>query len=148
MSDTLIRPATTEDLPACAELIRSFYAEASIPGELIPEVFVKNWTQYLDMGIGEIYVAENGSLQGAIGGIVGPDPNDGARVAQEMFWYVCPEYRRVGLRLFNTWVEDLRCAGVKRLIMGYLEGSMPDKVRKFYDRIGLQRMQVSYVGNL
>lgn len=144
-----MRELEPEDLPECAALGLSFYEEGDLPGKFIPEVFTENWKDFFHMGIGRILGAwEDGRLVGVVGGVLSPDVNDGELVANEMFWYVLPGSRGVGLKLLANYLHLMREAGAKRLTLVHLCGLMPDKLERFYERLGLKPLEIHYRGSL
>lgn len=91
---TTIRPLTLEELPRCVYSARAFHAEKQLPGKLVPDVFLKNWTTFLTSCTAVILgLFHEDKLVGGIGGMITPDLSDGRIAATEMFWYMLPEHR-------------------------------------------------------
>jgi pentatricopeptide repeat protein len=143
----MIRELTINDLasPDLIELARTFYNEGRIPGKFIPEVFKANWTNFINNGCGVIYGQYiEGKLIGAIGGLVYPDPNDGVLVANENFWFVKNKARGNGIKLFYKFEYWVKLQGAKRLIMVYLQNSMPDKMEQIYRKMKFKKLETHY----
>lgn len=141
----MIRLLTIQDLPLAAQLGPQFYAEGKLPGRFVPEVFARKWTEFIEMGIGFIIgLFEGQKLEGCFGAIVAEDVNDGALTANEMFWFVQPESRGQGLRLFNAYETEARSRGAKRCSMIHLLGLQPDALSKLYERRGYRAVETAY----
>lgn len=126
----------------------SFFKEGSLPGGFNLGVFRKTWAGLLSAYNGALWKAmDNGKLIGGMGAIIYPDPNDGALVATEAFWYIAPEHRgsSSGLRMLNEFELWAAMRGAKRLHMAYLLASMPEKVSKLYEKRGYKAREVIYV---
>lgn len=144
-----VRPVTLAELPICAEKGQAFYKEGNLPGSLIPEVFVKTWTALFGAGLAHMYVLEiDGEIQGAIGGVVVPDLNDGVLMGNEAFWFVVPEARGQGLRLLDAFEKSVEKAGAKRIGMIHLLNLMPDVLAKLYIRKGYKAIETHYIKEL
>lgn len=82
---------------------------------------------------------------GIIGGIVTPDVHDGQKVAVELLWYVSPLARstNAGLLLWSeleTWAIGM---GAKRIYAA--ANASNTRLQKFYEKLGLRTMEVSYM---
>jgi GNAT superfamily N-acetyltransferase len=103
----------------------------------------------LESGTGVIFVDENGEeIQGTLGGVAYPEINSGELVATEFFWFVAPERRGGGLRLYRAFEEWARSKGCREIRMAYLIDSMPEKLAKLYRRLGFEPVEVQYVKEL
>lgn len=146
---SIVEVRSEKDLDFMARAGAQFYEEARLPGRIIPEVFVRSWTQFIGLKLGTIWMLMRGNeIVGAIGGLVVADPNDGVMVGSEMFWWVMPECRGRGVRLLLRFAEWARERGAERLTMVHLMSSMPEKVGKLYERMGMKPLEVHYVGDL
>lgn len=143
---TLVVRGSVSDLARVAPLCARFYAEAKLPGRFVPEVWTRSWQNLLCGGNATLFLLERaGEIIGAIGGVIFPDPNDGDLVASEMFWFVTPEARGCGLRLF-TWFEAWAVnRGAKRIAMVHLETPGAERLAKLYERRGYRRVQTDYL---
>ncbi len=124
---------------------REFYASSKFLHGFELERFVNLWTGFLESGTGVIFVAIHGEeIVGAIGGIAHQDLYNGRMLASEMFWRVNDGERGEGVRLyraFERWAEEHGC---QRIIMAYLHDVMPEKVARFYERLGFVAVETHY----
>jgi len=139
----MIRKATIEDLPKMINLAEEFYASSEFLDRFDLNVFVSNWANFINIGIGVIWILNN--FDGCLGAIKYPDVNNGKLVATEFFWFVSLGKRKEGIKLlieFEKWAKDEGC---KRIIMGYLKDLMPEKIESFYKKMGYRAMETNYI---
>ena len=155
MSDTLTQPSVklihlpAERLGECAAGAAEFFEEGKLPGRFDPEVFVETWRALLMTGRACLLAIEReGVLDGGLGGILYPDPNDGVTVATEMFWYVRQGHRGQGLRLLRAFEQWSRGQGARRIIMVHLLTLQPEELRRLYRRLGYHDAEVHYLKEL
>jgi GNAT superfamily N-acetyltransferase len=145
MQKTTIRTARIEDLPRCETFAREFYAASQFLNKLDMSRFVSNWTQWLESGIGVMFLAEeNGEIIGGLGGVKHPEPYSGELIASEFFWFVRQAHRGAGLRLykaFESWAREQGCSYIR---MVHLLDSMPEKLNRVYERLGFQPVEVHF----
>ncbi len=126
----------------CAE---EFYASSAFLRGFDIERFVASWTQFIEAGLGVIFILDDGErTRGAIGGIKFPDLYSGALTGMEMFWHVSKDVRGQGLHLYKSFENWARENGCVLLQMVHLADSMPEKLERFYKRQGMQLMEVRY----
>ena len=147
-SHIVIRPLTVEELPLCVEGAQDFHREFDLPGQLIPEVFIRNWTTFLTTYTATILTAwKDDRLLGGLGALVHPDLNDGRLVATEMFWYILQDARGTDawkqlLEAFIVWGE--LHATETRLV--HMIGGKHDKaLDRIYCRKGYRPLELGYV---
>ena len=140
-----VRPILPDEIPGLFDMADMFFSESSFLVGFDRDVFVRSWTGFLDGGNGIIFVVEvAGIFVGALGALKFQDPNNGNLIASELFWYVRPEHRGKGLDLlaaFENWADD---AGCQQKTMVYLTDSMPDQVKRIYERKGYRAMEIHY----
>lgn len=144
----MIKRLKSGQLGAIASMGRQFYAEGSLPGGFVTSVFLNTWQQFLSNGMGAVFaLLKDGAAVGAIGGALYPDPNDGALVATEFFWFVDAENRgtRGGIGLFGAFESWAKGCGAKRITMVHLTGLMPEKLTRFYERNGFREVETHFV---
>jgi GNAT superfamily N-acetyltransferase len=139
----VIRLATIEDVDAVAAMGARFIAQSRY-GRLLPIVpeQLEAFTAQLVAGeASAVFVAEHaGALVGMFGVLLFEHPMSGVRVATEVFWWVEPSARGLGLRLFYTaqrWAKD-RGAAVLQMI------APSDEVRTLYERLGFDQVETVY----
>ena len=143
------------DLPLCESFGRAFHSEKEIPGEFDPGTFERNWTQFIESGIGTILgLWRDEVLIGGIGGIVVADLTSGEMTVNELFWYVQPDARH------GTWplrlIKELRSwgksHGATRLRMVHIlmpnESASTVKLAHVYRQLGLRPIEVAYDGEI
>lgn len=77
--------------------------------------------------------------KGVILGIVYPlFYNPSVLIAQELGWWVEPEYRNttIGIKLLKEFEAEAKKRGAKKVIMFYLEAQTPTKIKSMLERIG------------
>ncbi len=129
----------------------SFFKEGGLPGEFKPEVFRKNWTNLINMGIGKMWLLDiGGMVSGGLGALVTDDINDGAKVLTECFWYVVPEHRGSlqGAKLFYIMEGYAASVGVKRIMMVHYHSTMDYRLPEFYQKNGYRPIETHYVKEL
>lgn len=144
----MIKAAAIQDLKEIAPYGKAFYEEGNLVGNYDPETFVKNWTVFLEKGLGVIFIMESmGKFAGALGGILFMDPNNNDVSATELFWYVLPEHRNgiepVRLLLaFEHWAKEM---GARRVSMMHTFGTQVEQLSGIYTRLGYRPLEVHYV---
>ena len=141
----IIRDATVEDFPDI-EIIGGEFAEAAGQPEVDSESLRESLGNLLNGGI--LKVAENGSIQGVAGALVFPAYwNRNEIMAQELFWFLRPEYRgtSTGLKLLISLENSAREKGAKRLMMLCLDALDGDKIASMYERLDYEPQERTYV---
>ena len=162
----MIRKAAIEDLPRLHGLANEFYSASSILGRLPFEMhrFVKAWTNFLESEIGVIFLAvsihaperdnntdrlaSRDEVTGMIGGIQYPDLYSGVLIATEFFWFVSEANRGTGIRLYKAFEGWAKEQGCEQIRMIHLNDSMPEKLAKFYLRLGYEQSETHYLKEL
>lgn len=145
----MVKELKAEELPQAAEIGLKFWQEGALPGQLKPEVFVKNWTFLIGNGMGRIFgLYEDDMLVGALGSIVAPDLNDGEITATECFWFVDPNKRGNGVRLLLHFVDYAKEIGCVRVNMVHLFNKHADKLQKLYSKLGFSPVETHYIKTL
>ncbi len=128
-----------------------FYSEAKVPGSFKVNTFLNNWNLLIKMGVGAMWRLDHGErLIGLFGATIAPDMCDGNIIAQECFWYVDKSSRGfVGaINLFRIFVDWAKKVGAARVIVTHLTNSMPEKLKKFYEREGFRVIETNYLREL
>ena len=91
--------------------------------------------QFIASDIAVVMVTEqNGNVVGVIGGVVGPHYLTGGKSASELFWWVEPEHRGVGLPLLRAYEDEAQERGAQYSGMICPFGS--SNVEKIYSKSG------------
>ena len=137
---------SVDRLSEIARLGTQFQAEGILPGEFIAEAFTKTWANLIWQDIGAIFALEkNGEIVGGLGAVTFPDPNDGAVVANEMFWFVAKSDRGHGMKLLTAFENWAKQRGAKRAMMVHLENLFPDALRRIYTARGYRPVETHYL---
>lgn len=139
----MIRPYQESDKPKLIELCREFWdASCADMGEFDLAHTSEKLNQMISSGCcivsddvcGFILLVESTNL-------CNPDP-----VAAEVAWYVSPSSRGgAGMELLNAAFRYCEVKGIKALSMMYMESSMPESIKKIYDRMGLTLRETTYI---
>lgn len=123
-----------------AEIIKKFAPQTAF-GVPVAENIEEIAQRYLELD-NFIYIEEPG--KGAILGLVFPHWwNPQVLVAQELGWWVEPEYRgtTLAIRLLNKLEVEAKRKGATKLLMICLEAVEPDKVESIYLRKGYTKLE-------
>lgn len=128
--------------------------------------FYKEAIQYYDVGLDKNRLMEtisklkatqagnaflmiiDGKCQGILAGIEGPSMLNTKRIFQELIWYVHEPFRRYGIVLLHKVEKMLKLQGFNTIIMTVLEASKPEKIKKFYERMGFKHFETHYIRSL
>lgn len=138
-----IREATRADLPRLVAMGRRFLAEAEYQGVIAenPAQMDALAGRLIDGYDSVILVTEDMSGPvGMIGLLAYRHLLSGEPVAGEVFWWVEPERRRDGVRLLRAAEQWARDSGAV-----FLQMIAPnDRVGRFYEAVGYQKVETSY----
>ncbi|HEV8500430.1 MAG TPA: GNAT family N-acetyltransferase [Casimicrobiaceae bacterium] len=127
------------------ETAHAFYASSRFLDHFSLAKFREIWTQFLELDAGVIFAADSdGEIVGVIGGLVHPEIYGNGIVAEEFFWFVRPEFRGAGVRLYRRFEQWARSRGAGEIQMVHLFDSMPEKVAKFYLHSGFEPVEMRY----
>jgi GNAT superfamily N-acetyltransferase len=136
----------TSRLEELFPLAEFFWKEGSLPGKFDPAVWLGTWHRFVDSGIGVVLGLEKDNrIIGALGAIKYPDPNDGAIIATELFWFVHPNHRGGGVLLLDRFEQWAAKSGCQRATMVHLENSMPKVLGRFYRLRGYRPIETHYL---
>jgi len=118
-------------------------------GQKACESWISSWFLMISSGSGKILgLKKDDKFIGAIGLVFTPSLEDGIMTCMEAFWYVDEKHRGQGLKLFLKGEKVAKQMGAKRMVMMYLQNSMPEKVKSVYERMGYKYIQTSYFKEL
>jgi RimJ/RimL family protein N-acetyltransferase len=140
---TTIRPASDADLARVLELEEHFYRLTPYRDRLADNPAqrraISEWLMTNDEAT-LLVIERNHLVVGMIGLFLFDHPLSAERLASELFWWVEPEARGIGVRLLRAaerWAAD---HGALRLQM-----IAPDpEVARLYERLGYQEVERSY----
>lgn len=142
-----IRQAEIADLPKLAAGAAEFYAASDFLTGFDIARFVELWTDLIGRGIGVIFLEEgaDGLILGALGGMIHRDIYGEDQIAEEFFWFMRPDTRGGGVRVYRAFEAWARERGAVSLQMVHLLDSMPAKVGAFYERVGYRAAEIRYI---
>lgn len=146
-----IRIATADDIPRIIEMGRKFWAQTDYIAVEYDPGSIEHWSMLMiDQGL--LLVAEADSrVVGSVGALAAPLlGNVKYLVASELFWWIEPEYRTVGLgaALLMGIEGAARAAGVKFFSMLALNAVDPERAAKIYLERGYKLVEWSFMKDL
>jgi GNAT superfamily N-acetyltransferase len=144
----IIRPATHDDIPQAVELIRTFQKNSLNDYNLYFDEAYSN--AILNKSVDTTLVAEvEGQVVGLISGLIVNYPLNDQKIFQETIWFVAEKYRNVGIKLLKELERVAKEKwGCAKLVMVYIGNSKPDKLHKFYERIGFRMLETHFIKEL
>jgi GNAT superfamily N-acetyltransferase len=145
----MIRTATLEDLDACLVMCKRFYDESGVVEVGYSEDKMRETLRSLmDNPDACLLVAEKGALKGMAAAIAYPAYFNGAKVAQELFWWVDPACRGgvAGIKLLRALEDWSKSVGAAALTMVCLPIDSP--AESVYQRSGYRPSERSYMKRL
>lgn len=142
----MVREVRVDELPIVAQTGLLFFEEAKLPGKLIPEIFIRSWTNLIKADLGKVLgLYEDDVFVGGLGMVYFPDLNDGELVANECFWFVRPEHRIHGLQLLKEAERIAKELSCKRMGMIYLHGEAGDRLSRIYTKLGFRPIETHHI---
>lgn len=153
----IVEVITESELEELQDVLIEFYK--IMPYEQLPKqsreieeasnFWIENWFYMIKIGVGKILaLKKDNKFIGAIGLVVTPSLEDGVATCMEAFWYVDENHRGQGLKLLIKGQKVAKEMGAKRMMMMFLENSMPEKVKNIYERMGYKLIQTTYFKEL
>ena len=141
----MIREATETDLPRCVEMGRHFWRASGYAA-----IIAENPAQMLAIGErlvsepnGVLFVADlDGALVGMIGMLIFPHHLSGELTAGELFWWVEPSHRGLGVRLMRraeVWAVAHGAVAIQ-MIAPVADAS----IGRVYERLGYVAIETGY----
>lgn len=140
-----------DEMPAVLKTIaENFWPEGreDLLGQVDLEHMQRTWAQLHCAGLAAILACydEHGVLAGALGAMLSPSPHTGDTSAQEVFWYVLPEYRgtRAAAQLIRAYEVWAKRHGARFVLMAHLTHLMPAAIGRFYRLRGYRQTETIY----
>ena len=96
-----------------------------------------------------LVIEKEGKVVGVVAGIVIPSFfNYRSKIFTEVIWYVKPEYRRYGLKLYAVLEQTLKNQDIDKITMINMSNSKAGKIGKFYQKKGYQFMETVWMKQL
>lgn len=128
------------------KLISNFYEESL--SDYIKLDLTALYKTIDDLKEGAFLLIIDDKCEGALAGRQVASPISSEKVWQEVIWYINPNYRHNGVRLFNEACKILREEGYNYITMVNMENSKADKLEKFYSKLGFNKMETHWIGRL
>lgn len=134
----MIALATVDDLKQVADLGKQFYLKLHQADRFHFKAFLAAWTQYLATGFGLIVKrTSDHEVKEAVGMLFYDDPNDGAKSAANVFWYVSDDESSLASGLvYDRLEKEVRARGTVRMFMSNLVGERFEQVGNFLFHAG------------
>lgn len=145
-----IRQAEIADLPKLAAGAAEFYAASEFLTSFDIGRFCETWSSLISGANGVIFLEEgdDGLINGALGGIIHRDIYGEALIAEEGFWFMRPDMRGGGVKVYRAFENWAKARGAVSLQMVHLLDSMPEKVARFYRAVGFKAVETRYTKTL
>ena len=149
---TLIRRLLPHEVSQVIGLGKAMVEEiGGIPGGFNAAVFESTWSALLQVGLGIILVSQekDESFSSAIGGVIGPDLNNGMLCFSETFFFSGTNNGWNGIKLIKELENTLKEIGVKLIYMNSLHNDKAtDRVGRLYELKGYRKYGYSYTKSL
>lgn len=142
-----IKQLTPEELPFCFDAASSFFAESKLPGELIFDHWVSQWTAFITQDLGSIFACYvKGKIAGILGGFCVRCSMTADMEGIEAFWYIMPENRggMGGIKILKAYEAWCKSKGAKRMKMACLTDVNCQAMKDLYERMGYSEIQTSF----
>lgn len=142
----MIRVAKITDIENTMPLVEAFYEESlkafGLP--LSKEVLTTIMTEHCN-NQSALVMEEDGKIVGVIAGKFVQFPVSDYKVFQEVIWYVLPEHRKHGIRLFKESEKHCKSIGMQAVIMGNMANLNNEKMDRFYQSQGYKTLEVQWI---
>jgi GNAT superfamily N-acetyltransferase len=140
----VIRDATEADIPRLVEMGVRFLTETVYAARGVPVnmgALARTMALLILGDRGTVFVAErDGRVVGGIGMLWFENPLSGEPSASELFWYIEPEHRGIGVRLLKRGEQWARDMGAEKL---HMIAPTP-AVSQLYERLGYAYLETTY----
>lgn len=144
----MIRQLRLDEMPVDMVWGSACYQELHFGRDFDCDHFCRVWDSFYKSNSGTVLVEElEGEKIGVIGGCIYIDPFDRMLVAQELIWYIIPQYRNLSaakrlLYAFEQWASDrgakyIRCSAPheKHGLSYLLERSKYNHLETMYEKV-------------
>lgn len=142
----MIRLAMLQDIPGAMPLVEAFYDESlkAFGFNLNKNILTVIMTEHCN-NQSALVMEEEGRIVGVIAGKFVQFPISDYKIFQEVIWYVLPEYRKHGIRLFKETEKHCKSIGMQAVIMGNMANLNNEKMGKFYASQGYKTLEVQWI---
>lgn len=148
----MIRFATPDDIAECVAMGAAFFDESGYSDETAFDAddTAATMQRLIESEDGALLVAEiAGKIVGMAGALAYPHYfNTASKAAQELFWWVGPQYRggSAGVRLLQAleaWAKALGCTTLTMICL-----PIDSPAERVYQRVGYRASERSYIKRL
>jgi len=145
----MIRLITKDDIDRVLPLVEAFYEESlkyfGFP--MSREATILSIEQHIK-NESALVMEEEGKIVGVIGGHFIQFLGSDFKAFQEVMWYILPEHRKNGLKLFKETERHCKSIGISAIIMCYMANLNSEKMKKFYKAQGYMPLEVQWIKKL
>ena len=142
----MIRNGRFDDIPAIVGMAREFWGHTVYDEEFEPDQVERMAEMCIQQDLMSVLVV-NDIVRGFACGVRGPLlANASVFAGTEIAWWVQPEHRggKNGIQLLRHIELLAKEAGVKYWNMVYMESSMPQSIRRIYEKTGYIKNEVVF----
>lgn len=141
-----IRALKSDELPKLRGLIDLANGELS-EVKFEKHNFEKSWEGLIKSEIGLVLVVEteDNEILGAFGGMIYPNPNNGAGTASQIFWFMHPGKRGLGVRLLKEFEEIAVEMGCTRIFTTSILNEHAERMGRMFIRKGYKPIETHWV---
>lgn len=144
----IVREIDSTELPLTVPLAKRFHDQAGFDSEFSETRYAATLMQALESGIlGAFGMFDGDKLVGLLLGIIGPQFLVEANLAQELMWWVEPEYRKSlnPIRLLTLFEEWAKTNGAQAIVMARFTEADDNRLDKFYKKRGFREIETHYL---
>ncbi len=127
-------------------LVAEFHKETL--SHFIPSIEQTFIDTQIDKFKDNMFLAINQRCEGVFAGMEVTAPTSPVKIFQEFMWFMSPEYRAYGIKLYKMAEEELRRQGFTAIVMVSLVGPYTERLCRFYQRLGYEKMEIHFIKHL
>lgn len=144
----MIRAGRYDDIEACVDMAREFWAHTMYTDEFDPEHVHMMFQACLEQELFLVMI-EEGVPIGFVVGLGAPLlANAGVKHVIELAFWITPGHRGAGRLLLKEFERVVAASGAKYLNMVALQSSMPGQVRRLYEQLGYEHSETVFTKQL
>lgn len=141
----MIRLLAAEEAARLLPCGRAFWKEAGFLGDLHEERFVRAIASGISGGYRLVLVMEEGeNLVATLGAVLAECDYTGDLLAIENFYYALPQARGHAKAMMREFERLSKERGAKRIWMVHLASLSPERMARWYERLGYRPREIAY----
>ena len=142
------RKMTLDDMPQVEKLLQQFCDEEVSEFGFLGDA--TKWTELAKLYVDSTFVALNATddVIGVLGGTVQPAFADYVKAFHSIVWYMRPDYRGHGLKLYAEVEEWCLSQGIKRMVLTHLHNAIGDQMARIFRLLGYKPLETHYIRDL